>query len=122
MTADQYRKGAAFFAEANGGPERAKVTVLGEVDLAGHPDLKACLEEALASEAPVVELELSGVSFIDITGIEPIIELQEVCMSRGIELRLISSAAVDKVLSLLTEVGAIPSGFPESGRTGEVDR
>lgn len=112
MYADPHRSGAAFFLEVNSDEARATITVLGEVDLAGCEDLEACFEEALATGARVLELEMSGVAFIDLRGIEPIIELEGECRQRGVELRLNTSAAMDKVLSLLAKLGAIPSDFP----------
>jgi anti-anti-sigma regulatory factor len=50
----------------------AIVTVLGEIDLAIRTDLESCLQEAIASEVRTITLELSGVSFIDLAGLEPI--------------------------------------------------
>jgi anti-anti-sigma factor len=66
--------GAAFFVEAECDPQRAIVTVLGEIDLASRTDLESCLQKAIASEVRTITLELSGVSFIDLAGLEPIIE------------------------------------------------
>jgi anti-sigma B factor antagonist len=102
------RSGAAFFVEPECDPPRAIVTVLGEIDLASRPDLASCLQEAIASEVHTVTLELSGVSFIDLTGIEPIIEFHQECEDRGVAIRLVASPAVDKVVGLLKDLGGLP--------------
>ncbi|MCA1657123.1 MAG: STAS domain-containing protein, partial [Actinobacteria bacterium] len=45
------------------------VVVVGELDLATAPELTQRLEEAGAAGGPPIELDLSGVSFIDATGL-----------------------------------------------------
>jgi anti-anti-sigma factor len=123
MIADQQPPRAAYFIEIKGSPTRATITVLGEVDLACCSDLEACFEEALASDPAVVELEFSAVSFIDLTGVEPIIELQQTCAGRGVTLQLVSSPAVDRVLELLGEVaGADYSRVIDRLRPGNADQ
>lgn len=76
------------------------VTVLGEVDLASRAALDSCLNEALTVGVNAVLVELSGLSFIDLTGMRTILEFERECRRRGVEPRLVSSSGVDKALDI----------------------
>jgi anti-anti-sigma factor len=45
------------------------ITVSGELDLAGAPDLEAELQAVEASDARTIMLDLAGLQFIDSTGL-----------------------------------------------------
>jgi anti-sigma B factor antagonist len=77
---------------------RAVLRVVGEVDLATAHDLVV----AATSHADVpVRLDLSGVTFIDSTGISALLEIRRSAERVGGRVELVErSAAVDKVMSL----------------------
>jgi len=52
---------------------RVTVSVTGDVDLVSSPQLREVLDEALAS-SPQVHLELSGLTFIDSSGLSALVE------------------------------------------------
>lgn len=50
------------------------VRVAGELDVATAPVLDAALTQAEASAAPMIAIDLTGVSFIDSTGLRALLE------------------------------------------------
>jgi anti-anti-sigma factor len=102
---EEPRGSAAFFLESEGSPPRAAVAVIGEIDFASRPELESCLKAALEGEVVSVEVDLSEVTFIDVSGIKPILDFQQECQDRGVECRVSSSPAVDRVMDLLEELG-----------------
>jgi anti-sigma B factor antagonist len=51
----------------------AAIALRGEIDLATAPTLAACIDDALTHEPDVVELDMSGVEFLDSAGIRVLI-------------------------------------------------
>lgn len=117
MDAVQHRLGAAFFVEVQDDRTSVTVTVLGEVDLASRAALDSCLNEALTVDVNAVLVELSGLSFIDLTGMRTILEFERECRRRGVEPRLVSSSGVDKALDILENPGGWRFGFPSTSLT-----
>jgi anti-sigma B factor antagonist len=67
----------------------ARLTVEGELDMASSPILERAVEGALES-ARAVELELSGVSFMDSTGLRTLLAIRRRLEEADCELRLIA--------------------------------
>jgi anti-anti-sigma factor len=103
-----HRQTAAFFVEQQGCPPQVVVAVIGEIDFANRTDLESSLKKALTADAVAIELDLSAVSFIDLSGMRPILEFQQECQDRDVACHLRSSPAVDRVLALLDELGDAP--------------
>ncbi len=80
------------------GPSRIVVAVVGEVDLASSPELAACL---LARTDRDVVVDLSGVDFLDSTGINALLQGYNALRDAGHTLRTTGERShVLKVLEL----------------------
>jgi anti-anti-sigma factor len=87
----------AFMASVDG-RGRAVVLLTGELDLAGVPRLHS----ALAGLDGDVELDCSGLEFIDAAGLGAFLKAHEACAARGCKLVVVNpSAAVDRLLRLV---------------------
>jgi anti-anti-sigma factor len=87
----------AFMASVDG-RGRAVVLLTGDLDLAGVPRLHS----ALAGLDGDVELDCSGLEFIDAAGLGAFLKAHEACAARGCKLVLVNpSAAVDRLLRLV---------------------
>ena len=73
----------------------------GEMDLASSPDLGRLIEAQLAGAARRLELDLSGVEFIDSNGLHALIHAHQYATARGSQLVLVApSSAVRRLLEL----------------------
>ena len=73
----------------------------GEMDLASSPDLGRWIEAQLAGPASRLELDLSGVEFIDSNGLHALIHAHQYATARGSQLVLVApSSAVRRLLEL----------------------
>jgi anti-anti-sigma factor len=87
----------AFMASVDG-RSPAVVLLTGELDLAGVPRLHS----ALAGLDGDVQLDCSGLEFIDAAGLGAFLKAREACSARGRKLVLVNpSAAVDRLLRLV---------------------
>jgi anti-anti-sigma factor len=87
----------AFMARVDG-RQPAMVSLIGELDLAGVPRL----ESVLAGLDGDVELDCSGVDFIDAVGMRAFERAHQSCAARGCSLVLVDpSPAVDRLLRML---------------------
>lgn len=84
------------------------VTLSGEVDLATAPDLERRLAAAVASGDTVTDL--TGVAFMDSTGLRVLISAHEAAAAAGHSLALVvlSSGPVAKLLSITGVDGELP--------------
>lgn len=73
----------------------------GEMDLASSRDFGRCIEAHLAGPASRLELDLSGVEFIDSNGLHALIHAHQYATARGSQLVLVApSSAVTRLLEL----------------------
>jgi anti-sigma B factor antagonist len=87
-----------LFTASVDGRRPAVVRLRGELDLAGVPELRS----ALAALDGDVELDCSGLDFIDGAGLCAVLEGMEACVTRGAELVLVNpSPAVDRLLRIV---------------------
>jgi anti-anti-sigma factor len=87
----------AFMASVDG-QSPAVVLLTGELDVAGVPRLHS----ALAGLDGDVQLDCSGLEFIDAAGLGAFLKAREACSARGCKLVLVNpSAAVDRLLRLV---------------------
>jgi anti-anti-sigma factor len=85
------------------GRRPAVVRLTGELDLAGVPRLHSALAELDGD----VELDCSGLEFIDAAGLGALLKAHEACMAGGYKLVLVNpSPAVDRLLCLV-ELGTV---------------
>ncbi|HEX5225730.1 MAG TPA: STAS domain-containing protein [Solirubrobacteraceae bacterium] len=94
--------GPVFEVEETLDGERRVLTLVGELDLASVPVLVRAVED-LPPHATIA-LDLSGLSFIDSSGIHALIEACERCRQRRQEIRLIPGPKHIQTLFELTGV------------------
>ena len=88
---------SAFMASVDG-RRPAMVRLIGELDLASAPQL----ESMLAGLDGDVELDCSGLAFIDAAGLRAFQNARERCCARGCKLVLVDpSPAVDRLLRMV---------------------
>lgn len=102
----------------------AIMTVSGEVDVYTAPQLRSALEERVAADQTRVVVDLSGVSFIDSTGLGVLVgrlkvlrkiggSLRVVCTDERI-LRLFSITGLDRVLPIHDSVDSALASVDET--------
>ncbi len=79
------------------------VAVNGEVDVYSAPALKEALAELLASGAVTIVVDLSGVGFLDSTGLGALVEARSATTDAGGTLPLVCSQ--ERILKLFTITG-----------------
>lgn len=90
------------------------ITVVGEVDLYSSPELRSAILDAVASASERVSVDLSGVPYMDSSGVATLVEGLKTARDRRIAFRLVEpSDSVMNVLGLarldsLFEVGPAP--------------
>jgi anti-anti-sigma factor len=75
--------------------------VRGEVDLASSGALMAAAESLVKPDVGTLRLDMSGVTFIDSSGIRSILLIDEQCRDNGIGFQVTPSEQVQRVLSLV---------------------
>ena len=114
------------------------VTVLGEIDLATGPLLWECLATAIPDAERRLVIDLSGITFIDSTGMAVFMQAQKQLRHRGAELilraprasarRVLSITGLDTAIAVqdgsVTTTLAAPSPVttPDSGRLASTPR
>jgi anti-sigma B factor antagonist len=68
----------------------AIVTASGEIDLSNVGDLRAAVTDACAEECDRLRLDLSGVEFIDSTGLGGLLELRSTLRARSVTLEIVA--------------------------------
>jgi len=85
------------------GPDEALIVVNGDLDLMTVPLFAGAVTSVLdQTEATVLRLDLFGVGFIDSTGVDALIKLDQTVRERGGSLELLASSRyVERVLHLV---------------------
>lgn len=98
MASDVHEAAGGLRITRSDAPGVIMLRLQGELDLASAPDLSAAVQEAFVDAPQPVVLDMSGVGFIDSTGVRTLLEAQHV---GGRDLILMTpSAAVTRVLDL----------------------
>lgn len=79
------------------------VAATGELDLHTAPDLDAALKQATDAQADLLVVDLSGVDFMDSTGLSTIVAAVAAARGYGGEVRVV--AASDKIRKVFTLTG-----------------
>jgi anti-anti-sigma factor len=84
------------------GTRAAQVTVDGELDMFTAPALEQAIADVLAGAGDAgIELDMTGVSFMDSTGLRALLAARQRADSAGCRLRLVGAApSVRRVLEL----------------------
>lgn len=84
----------------------ARVTIRGELDLASVDVVREALAEIEPDLYTTVAMDLSGVTFIDLSGLTPIVECKQRLAASDCELVIeATSPAVNRLLQTLDKVG-----------------
>jgi anti-sigma B factor antagonist len=65
------------------------ITLAGEMDMAGAPELAAVISGICANEQRTVVIDLRNLTFIDSSGLQALVRAHQDCLARGYELRVI---------------------------------
>jgi len=109
------REEVVFTVEVGEGPHGALVTPRGELDIATQPELRAALEQQAANGG--LTLDLSGLRFLDSSGLRLILETAEAARREGFAFHVLpGSPAVQRLFEVAGVVGLVP--FCDAGDRG----
>lgn len=86
----------------------SRIVVTGEVDMATAPQIASAIDSLDRARAQRVVLDLSGVSFMDSTGLASLVHGRAKLVSRGAVLVL---GAVSKQVQVLLQTAGLESAF-----------
>jgi anti-sigma B factor antagonist len=90
-------------------PARYRIVAVGEIDISSTQELMEECEQALRLPIAALELDLSGVTFLDSTGIRCLVDCRRRCSILGVRLEVDAGRAADRALTL------VGLGFPSIG-------
>jgi anti-anti-sigma factor len=94
------------------------VELCGEVDVGNVDKVRAALARADLRAARVVCIDLSRLTFCDVTGCEVLLGFERRARGTGLETRMLgASSSISKVMGLLTP-GPMPHNSPGRARAG----
>jgi anti-sigma B factor antagonist len=89
LTTDQSVPGAVFELDTTTWGTTRTISCTGEFDLAVEADFSAAVEGAIAAEPETVVIDLSGLAFIDSTGIHGLLRAHGHAQARGVRLVIV---------------------------------
>jgi len=97
-------------------PDRYVLVLTGELDLAGVSPFEAAAEQLIEMGARKLLVEITGVDFIDSSGVRAILSVKAACARRGVEFSMThGSGQAERLFELTRLVERLP--FRKSGRT-----
>jgi anti-sigma B factor antagonist len=98
---------------------RPTVAVAGRVTVDSSPHLRSALLELIRGDiGPVLVIDLSGVSYLDTSGIATLLEAAKTAREHSAQLRLVGVSGQPGMLAEVTELGQI---FRASGSEVEIN-
>ncbi len=98
-----------FAVDATDRDGTVRLVLRGELDLAVADELRRAVADAFATTPPTVLIDLSGLRFIDSTGLRVVLEARELAAESGVELQLRRGPReVQRVFSLTGTEDALP--------------
>jgi anti-sigma B factor antagonist len=83
------------------GPHSARIALHGEFDLATSDDAGRALQELLGRDLDAVVIDLSGLDFMDSTGVKFLVDGRDTARARGVRLTLVHAGGpVGRVLTV----------------------
>lgn len=79
--------------------EAHRLAPVGELDIATVPLLEAAFDDVERGDAAMIVLDLSGITFIDSTGIQLLLRMNERCNGAA-RLEILASPAVERLLDI----------------------
>jgi anti-anti-sigma factor len=105
-----------FAVEVRGGADGSVVAPRGELDMATQDELRAALEQQAGRGA--VTLDLSGLTFLDTSGLRLILETAEAANRGGFAFKVLPGIpAVQRLFEIAGVRELIPFADPEEGDT-----
>ncbi|MEW9530512.1 STAS domain-containing protein [Microbispora sp. NPDC049125] len=93
-------------------PGVIRLALKGALDYSTAPDVPAMVPELFADGPHTLELDLSGLEFVDSSGLAALLELHRACAAQGAHLRIV---ALTPHLSHLLEVTMLDEVFDLPG-------
>ncbi len=98
----------AFTLDVACGPSESTVRVTGRVVIDTSPRLRARLLELFGrGTSPLIVIDVSGVTYLDTSGIATLLEASQLARSRGVRVRVTGLAGEPKLLAQVTELDRI---------------
>jgi anti-sigma B factor antagonist len=102
---------------------RHTLILTGELDIAYASQVEAMITHLCASDVPGIALDLTGLTFIDSTGIRAIVTAQKLCQERGHEFAIVpGNAAVQRAFEATGLLGALPFRETQQGGVTRLHR
>ena len=92
-----------FRLELSEGPRSARIALYGQFDIASAAEASRALQELLSRDLDAVIVDLSGLDFMDSTGVKFLVEGRQSALARGVKLSLVPRG--DPVKRVLTVSG-----------------
>jgi anti-sigma B factor antagonist len=90
------------------GSNRITVAVAGRVSVDSSPNLRSALLDILCRKAsPVIYIELSGVSYLDTSGLATLLEALKAARERSVILRVTGIGGAARTLAEIAQLDAI---------------
>ena len=89
--------------EVSEGPRSARMALYGEFDIAAAGNARRALHELLSRSLDAVVVDLSGLDFMDSTGVQFLVDGRDTAIARGVKLSLVNGG--DPVQRVLTVSG-----------------
>jgi anti-anti-sigma factor len=89
--------------EVSEGPRSARMALYGEFDIASADNASRALQELLSRGLDAVVVDLSGLDFMDSTGVQFLVDGRDAALARGVKLSLVHGG--DTVQRVLTVSG-----------------
>lgn len=87
--------------EVADGPRAARISLHGEFDIASADDAGRDLQELLGRDLDAVVIDLSGLDFMDSTGVKFLVDGRDTARARGVRLTLVHAGGpVGRVLTV----------------------
>ena len=90
----------ALIIDVGRNPGGTRVAVSGEVDIETVGDLRTALAEAIATGDEAIDVDLTGVSFIDSTGLSALMEAKKTAAGRATVSLVAASHPVSRLLEI----------------------
>jgi anti-sigma B factor antagonist len=98
---DESGKAERLRIEVTDGARSARIALHGEFDIASADDAGRALQELLRRDLDAVIIDLSGLDFMDSTGVKFLVDGREAARARGVRLTLVPGRGpVQRVLTV----------------------
>jgi anti-anti-sigma factor len=93
--------------ELSEGARSARIALYGEFDIASAADASRALQELLTHDLDAVIVDLSGLDFMDSTGVKFLVDGRETARARGVKLSLVPGGEPVKRVLTVSGIAAL---------------